>query len=57
MAKSLGLHTTAEGIEDEMARQILLDLGCYLGQGYYFARPMAAHAFDAAALISSSTRS
>nr|WP_295768595.1 EAL domain-containing protein [Rhodoferax sp.] len=51
MAKSLGLNTTAEGIEDETARQILLDLGCHLGQGYFFARPMAVAAFDAAAAL------
>ena len=57
MAKSLGLHTTAEGIEDDASRQILLDLGCNLGQGYFFARPMAADAFEAAVLTSSSTRS
>jgi diguanylate cyclase (GGDEF)-like protein len=54
MAKSLGLSTTAEGIEDEAARQILLDLGSNLGQGYYFARPMAIAAFDAAAVLTSS---
>lgn len=57
MAKSLGLSTTAEGIEDDVARQILLDLDCNLGQGYFFARPMAADAFDAAVLTSSNTRS
>ena len=59
MARSLGLDTTAEGIEDEASRQILLDLGSNLGQGYYFARPMAIAAFDAAAavLTSSGTRS
>lgn len=49
MAKSLGLLTTAEGIEDDVARQILLGLDCNLGQGYFFARPMAAEAFENAA--------
>jgi diguanylate cyclase len=42
MAKSLNLTTTAEGIEDEATGQALLNLGCDLGQGYFFARPMPA---------------
>lgn len=45
MAKSLNLSTTAEGIEDDATRQILLDLGCLQGQGYFFARPVHADAF------------
>lgn len=46
MAKSLNLSTTAEGIEDDATRQILLDLGCLQGQGYFFARPVHADSFD-----------
>lgn len=42
MAKSLQLLTTAEGVEDEATRQLLIELGCVQGQGYLFARPMAA---------------
>ncbi|WP_068826138.1 putative bifunctional diguanylate cyclase/phosphodiesterase [Pseudomonas sp. BMS12] len=42
MARSLGLHTTAEGVEDEATRALLAELGCDQGQGYLFARPMAA---------------
>ncbi|MDG9923604.1 MULTISPECIES: EAL domain-containing protein [unclassified Pseudomonas] len=42
MARSLGLHTTAEGIEDEATRALLAELGCDQGQGYLFARPLAA---------------
>ena len=30
----------AEGIETESQRQVLLDLGCQLGQGYLFSRPL-----------------
>ncbi|MBB2496519.1 putative bifunctional diguanylate cyclase/phosphodiesterase [Aquipseudomonas ullengensis] len=45
MAKSLKLLTTAEGIEDEAVRQLLAELGCDQGQGYLFARPMAAEYF------------
>ncbi|QTN30380.1 EAL domain-containing protein [Rhodoferax sp. AJA081-3] len=46
MAKSLNLSTTAEGIEDDATRQILLDLGCVQGQGYFFARPVPVAAFE-----------
>ena len=31
----------AEGIEDAEQRDRLVSLGCRLGQGYLFARPMA----------------
>jgi diguanylate cyclase (GGDEF)-like protein len=47
IAASLKLSTTAEGIEDEATRSQLVDLGCALGQGYLFARPMPAAAFAA----------
>ncbi len=32
--------TLAEGIEDEHQAKLLLDLGCHLGQGYYYSRPI-----------------
>lgn len=38
LAESLHLGTVAEGIETEGQRQILLELGCQLGQGYLCAR-------------------
>ena len=47
IARSLQLVTTAEGIEDEAARQQLVDLGCEQGQGYLFAKPMPAAQFEA----------
>ncbi|MBP9930870.1 MAG: EAL domain-containing protein [Rhodoferax sp.] len=47
IAASLKLTTTAEGIETEEIRQRLAELGCELGQGYLFARPMPAQAFMA----------
>ena len=40
MAKSLNLHTVAEGVETEQHRQLLLSLGCDTLQGFGFARPM-----------------
>ena len=43
-ARGLGLRTVAEGVETEAQRRRLIDLGCDLGQGYLFARPLAATA-------------
>lgn len=48
MAKSLNLSTTAEGIEDDATRRLLVELGCGQGQGYFFARPVPALQFDQA---------
>ena len=42
MARSLGLTTVAEGVEDEAALTRLRDYGCDIAQGYFFARPMPA---------------
>jgi EAL domain-containing protein (putative c-di-GMP-specific phosphodiesterase class I) len=41
LGSALGLETVAEGIEHPAQRQRLMALGCRLGQGYLFARPMA----------------
>jgi diguanylate cyclase (GGDEF)-like protein len=40
LARALGLHTTAEGIEDRSQWQLLQELGCDHGQGFVFARPL-----------------
>jgi len=45
MARSLGLKTVAEGIEDQGVLLHLQDIGCDQGQGYGIARPMPAAAF------------
>ena len=42
LGASLQLRTIAEGIEVEAQRAILRELGCELGQGYLYARPMPA---------------
>ena len=47
LARSLDLGTVAEGIETEEQRDRLRELGCQLGQGYLFARPVAAGAVPA----------
>ena len=46
MAHSLGLATTAEGIEDDATRAKLHELGCDQGQGYLFARPQPSAQFE-----------
>ena len=40
IGETLKLHTIAEGIETEGQLARLENLGCVLGQGYIFARPM-----------------
>jgi EAL domain-containing protein (putative c-di-GMP-specific phosphodiesterase class I) len=42
MAHALGLSVTAEGIEVEAQADRLRRLGCDLGQGYFYAKPVAA---------------
>src|SRR5258708_40199468 len=42
LGNSLGLLTVAEGVEDQTHADMLLWLGCDLGQGYLFGRPVPA---------------
>ncbi|MGI5400434.1 aminotransferase class I/II-fold pyridoxal phosphate-dependent enzyme [Streptomyces sp. CA-135486] len=42
IADTLGLQVIAEGIEEVDQRDQLVAMGCRLGQGYLFARPMTA---------------
>ncbi len=46
LAENLGLTTIAEGIELREQWQALRALGCDLGQGYFFARPISAAAME-----------
>ncbi|QFZ92370.2 bifunctional diguanylate cyclase/phosphodiesterase [Synechococcus elongatus] len=43
LAHSFGLAVVAEGIEDEAQLHWLRQLGCDMGQGYYFSKPLSAH--------------
>jgi EAL domain-containing protein (putative c-di-GMP-specific phosphodiesterase class I) len=49
LARALGLRTVAEGIETSGQLERLRDLGCELGQGYYFSRALPAD--EASALL------
>ena len=40
LAESLGMATTAEGVETEAEHKLVQDLGCSKVQGYYFGRPL-----------------
>jgi len=42
----LGLQMVAEGVEDAASWKQLIDLGCDQAQGYFFSRPLPAHALE-----------
>ncbi|HEX4322044.1 MAG TPA: EAL domain-containing protein [Acidobacteriaceae bacterium] len=50
LGQSLGLTTVAEGVETEEQAEMLLWLGCDIGQGWLYGRPLPAE--DLAAMIS-----
>lgn len=42
LSRSLGIATTAEGIEEAQEGEYLGSIGCDFGQGYWYAKPMKA---------------
>jgi diguanylate cyclase (GGDEF)-like protein len=46
MGHSLGMKVVAEGIETEVAAQLLRAFGCDIAQGYLYARPMPCQALE-----------
>jgi EAL domain-containing protein (putative c-di-GMP-specific phosphodiesterase class I) len=40
LADRLRLHVVAEGVETESQKVLLTNLGCQIGQGYHYSRPM-----------------
>ncbi len=54
LAESLNMTVVAEGIEHKSTVDLLRELGCYGGQGYYFSKPM--NLSDAAQYIEGSYR-
>ena len=49
LAQALEVPVTAEGIEDATTLSAVTDMGCAIGQGWYFGKPMPAE--DAAHLL------
>lgn len=45
MANSLGLETVVEGIETHTQFELLLGMGCAVGQGFYMCKPVTAELF------------
>ena len=45
LARSFGYRIIAEGVETNDQGQMLLQMGCQMAQGYYFARPMPVDEF------------
>lgn len=45
MASSLEIDVTAEGVETEGQAEVLKLMGCSVGQGYYFSKPLPAQEF------------
>ena len=46
IARKLKVPVVAEGVETRQQLQLLKELGCDLVQGYVFARPLPAPAFE-----------
>jgi diguanylate cyclase (GGDEF)-like protein len=42
LVRSLGLHSVAEGVESDAVALRLAEMGCELGQGWFFGHPMPA---------------
>jgi diguanylate cyclase (GGDEF)-like protein len=47
MAQGLGLYVVAEGVETAQDADILRELGCDMGQGYLFSKPLPATQLEA----------
>jgi len=47
LSQDFGFKTVAEGVETEAQLDFLREGGCTFGQGFYFAKPLSADAFEA----------
>ena len=46
IAKTFNLHTIAEGIESEEQLYVMSTLGCEMGQGFFWERPITAEQIE-----------
>lgn len=46
MARQLGIFTVAEGVETEEDEQFIRSVGCDVGQGYFYSRPISVEEFN-----------
>jgi EAL domain-containing protein (putative c-di-GMP-specific phosphodiesterase class I) len=46
VARALGIHTVAEGVETQEQAHVLDELGCSMAQGYLYGHPMAVDEFE-----------
>jgi len=47
LAHTLSLKVTAEGVENERQARSLVNMGCDLGQGFYYSKPLRREAAEA----------
>ena len=53
LAKELGMHVTAEGVENNSQVEFLQNLNCDSIQGFYFSRPLQTESFEKSLIVSS----
>lgn len=46
ICENFGVNCIAEGVETKRQAEALIEAGCVYGQGFYFAKPLAAHEFE-----------
>ncbi|GAB2923891.1 EAL domain-containing protein [Micromonospora polyrhachis] len=47
LAQQFGLTVVAEGVESELTLELLQDIGCQIGQGFLFSRPLSYERLEA----------
>jgi diguanylate cyclase (GGDEF)-like protein len=47
LSQQFGLAVVAEGVESELTLELLLDIGCQIGQGFLFSRPLTYERLEA----------
>ena len=57
MAKWLDMPVVAEGVETKAQLDFLHSIGCGMGQGYYFSRPLPSEDFEKLLVVSNDTAS